>query len=151
VNYGTKLNERHKAFIAAYMENGGNSTQAAITAGYSEKSAYAQGCALLKHAQVNAELKRLMDERYSAQVASAAEIRAFWTSVMRGEITETVVDRNGEIAEKPPAMRDRVKSAELLGKSGGMFLEKVELTGANGGPVALILNGDKIDPEKLGW
>jgi phage terminase small subunit len=145
------LNERRQAFINAYLSNGGNATQAALTAGYAEPTAHTTGCRLLKDAYVNGEIKRRIDERFNEQVASAAEIRAFWTSVMRGTITETVVDRNGEIAEKPPAMRDRVKSAELLGKSGGMFLEKVELTGANGGPVALILNGDKIDPDKLGW
>lgn len=44
--------ERRQAFVAAYLINGRNATQAAITAGYSKKTAYSQGQRLLKNVEV---------------------------------------------------------------------------------------------------
>lgn len=43
---------RRKLFVDAYLVNGRNATQAAITAGYSQRTARAQGCKLLTHADV---------------------------------------------------------------------------------------------------
>jgi phage terminase small subunit len=54
--------ERYAAFVEAYVTNGGNATQAAITAGYSPKSAYAQGSRLLNHVQVQAALESRQKE-----------------------------------------------------------------------------------------
>lgn len=53
--------DRHKAFVAAYLTNGRNGTQAAISAGYSTKGASV--CAT----------RLLADPRISAQVAVAVE------------------------------------------------------------------------------
>lgn len=44
--------QRRVLFIEAYLANGGNATNAAIAAGFSEKSAHSQGCDLLKHPKV---------------------------------------------------------------------------------------------------
>lgn len=43
---------RRKLFLDAYIANGRNATQAAITAGYSQKTARAQGCQLLTHPDI---------------------------------------------------------------------------------------------------
>ena len=40
----TKLTPKQDAFVKAYLLNGGNATQAAIDAGYSEKTAAVVGC-----------------------------------------------------------------------------------------------------------
>lgn len=48
---------RRKLFLDAYLSNGRNATQAAITAGYSEKTAGAQGHALLKHPEIISSLE----------------------------------------------------------------------------------------------
>lgn len=48
--------QRKRLFIEAYLSNGKNATQAAIAAGYSEKSAHAQGCRLLKDVKIQAEI-----------------------------------------------------------------------------------------------
>lgn len=45
------LNDKQKRFVAEYLVDG-NATQAAIRAGYSQKTAYSQGQRLLKHAEV---------------------------------------------------------------------------------------------------
>lgn len=47
---------RRDAFIAAYLTNGRNATQAAITAGYAPKGAHVQGARLLKDAKVSAAI-----------------------------------------------------------------------------------------------
>lgn len=44
--------DRHARFVSAYLENGMNATEAAITAGYSEKTAASQGSRLLKNAEI---------------------------------------------------------------------------------------------------
>ncbi len=47
---------RRGVFIQTYITNGNNATQAAITAGYSARTAYSQGQRLLKNAEVSGQL-----------------------------------------------------------------------------------------------
>lgn len=47
---------RRKVFIEAYLNNNGNATQAAISAGFSEKTAYSQGSRMLKNVEVQAAI-----------------------------------------------------------------------------------------------
>jgi hypothetical protein len=54
----SELNPRHRAFIDAYLTTAnGNGTRAAITAGYSEKTAGVQASQLLKHPAVRAAIE----------------------------------------------------------------------------------------------
>lgn len=53
---------RRGVFVQAYMANGHNATQAAITAGYSAKTAYSQGQRLLKHVEVSGQLAEMARE-----------------------------------------------------------------------------------------
>jgi phage terminase small subunit len=66
---GDALNVRQAAFVASYLRNGGNATQAAISAGYSPRTAKVQGSALLSHPDVARELER-------ARAAAAERIEA---------------------------------------------------------------------------
>lgn len=50
--------ERKSNFIEAYIANGGNGTQAAITAGYSEKTARSQAARLLADDNISSELRK---------------------------------------------------------------------------------------------
>jgi phage terminase small subunit len=52
------LTGKQKMFVEAYLQNGGNATAAAVTAGYSKATAYSQGGRLLKHVEVSTEIKR---------------------------------------------------------------------------------------------
>lgn len=45
-------------FVTEYLKNGNNATQAAISAGYSEKTAYSQGSRLLKSVEVQQYLNK---------------------------------------------------------------------------------------------
>ena len=47
---------RRALFVQAYIANGNNATQAAITAGYSARTAYSQGQRMLKHVEISGQL-----------------------------------------------------------------------------------------------
>ena len=104
-----RLNAKRQAFVDAYA---GNATAAALAAGYSPKTAYSQGQRLLKSVEVQDAIKAREAQRLAPTIASRQERQEFWTSVLRSE---------------DEAMKDRLKAAELLGKSEGDFLERVEM------------------------
>lgn len=55
------LNERHRAFVLAYVGSArGNITQAAIIAGYSEKSAASQVSRLLRNSKIRSAIDVLV-------------------------------------------------------------------------------------------
>lgn len=104
-----KLNARQQAFVEAYA---GNATAAALAAGYSEKTARSQGQRLLTKDDIKDAIKARETQRLAPTIATRQERQEFWTSVLRNE---------------NEAMKDRLKAAELLGKSEGDFLERVEM------------------------
>lgn len=104
-----KLTARQRAFVEAYA---GNATAAALAAGYSEKTARSQGQRLLTKNDIKDAIKARETQRLAPTIATRQERQQFWTSVLRNE---------------DEAMKDRLKAAELLGKSEGDFLERVEM------------------------
>lgn len=60
------------------------------------------------------------------------------------EVKETVSATGGSLSLKT---HDKVKALELLGRSLGMFTEKVELTGKGGGPIQTSKARDLSDEE----
>lgn len=111
-----KLTTKQRLFVEAYLANP-NATQAAIKAGYSEKTAYSQGQRLLK----NVEIAKLIGERVESVVMSADEVLTELAAIAKG----------GYSTYKG----DKLKALELVGKHHKLFTDKTELTGANGGPV----------------
>ena len=61
---------RRQRFIDAYLGNGHNATQAAITAGFSPKTACAQGQRLLRKVEISGEIARAAEQ---AALASGLE------------------------------------------------------------------------------
>ena len=57
---------RRQRFIDAYLSNGHNATQAAITAGFSPKTACAQGQRLLRKVEVSGEIARAAEQAAQA-------------------------------------------------------------------------------------
>ena len=104
-----KLTARQQAFVEAYA---GNATAAALAAGYSERSARSQVQRLLTNDDIQDAIKAREAQRLAPTIATRQERQEFWTSVLRNE---------------DEAMKDRLKAAELLGKSEGDFLERVEM------------------------
>ena len=107
------LNERQQLFVLEYQRTL-NASKAAINAGYSERTAYAQGHRLLKNVEVQQALEQAMKERTNTLIADIAECRKFWSETMRDEECD---------------MKHRLRASELLVKSCGGFTEhaKVEV------------------------
>lgn len=128
-----KPTAKQQRFISEYLKDC-NATQAAIRAGYSEKSAYSIGQRLLKKAEMKQAIDEEMERIRTKNTADAQEVVEYLTSVMRGRETETVPIFAGEgvqeLTEKPVGAKDRLKAAELLGRRYSLFTDKTELSGS---------------------
>lgn len=131
------LNEKQKIFADEYLIDL-NATQAAIRAGYSEKTAYSQGQRLLKHDEIKSYIDDRLEEKQKSRIASQDEVLEYLTKVIRGESKSSVVvveayGENGTKAremDKAPDEKERLKAAELLGKRYGLYADKVKVDGA---------------------
>ena len=130
------LNQRQKLFASEYIKLG-NATQAAINAGYSEKTAGRIAGQNLKKLEIKTYIDEMLENVKSNNIADATEVMEYLTSVVRGKsISEiVVVEGVGEgcsIArnvQKAPDEKERLKAAELLGKRYGLFTDKLEVDG----------------------
>lgn len=145
-----KLTAKQKRFCDEYLIDL-NATQAAIRAGYSEKTARQIGTENLSKPSVREYIDQRMAEKEAALVADQNEVMKYLSAVMRREKTEHIVvtlkekkstyvpDETGtmrkqtietevpEIVEIPAQLRDANKAAELLGRAYGIYNEKVSL------------------------
>lgn len=126
------MNRRQQRFVQEYLLDL-NATQAAIRAGYNEKTAYSQGQRLLKNVEVKTAIDTCLNDISNAKIADIQEIMEYLTAVMRGETIEQIpiLIGNGvqQLITKAPSAKDRIRAAELLGKRYGLFSDKVNVEG----------------------
>lgn len=136
---------KQKRFCDEYLIDT-NATQAAIRAGYSEKTAYSIGQRLLKDVEVAAYIEERANEINSKAIADATEVMQYLTSVLRGEETEEIVVIEGKgdgyssarRLDKAVGAKDKIKAAELLAKRYGLLTDKVGVEGV----VPIVISGD---------
>ena len=128
------MTDKQKRFCDEYLIDC-NATQAAIRAGYSDKTAYAIGEQNLRKLELKNYIQKRMEEHASEKVATADEVIQYLTSVLRGssEGEEIVVEGIGDgcsearTMKKAPSEKERLKAAELLGKRYGLFKENLDV------------------------
>ncbi len=128
------MTEKQKRFCLEYIKNP-NATQAAIKAGYNSKSARSIGSENLTKPDIQKYIQEALDKLEKEKIADANEVIKYLTSVLRGESDseEIVVEGIGDGYSKArniikkPGEKDKLKAAELLGKSYGIFTDKVDL------------------------
>ena len=143
------MTPKQKRFCDEYLIDC-NATQAAIRAGYSEKTAYSIGQRLLKDVEISAYISEQAESINSKTIANAIEVMQYLTSVLRGDEKEEtiVVEGCGEGFStarrmfKEVGARDRLKAAELLAKRYGLLTDKIDVDGAI--PV-VISGGDELE------
>lgn len=115
------MNEKHKKFADYYIEtlDIANSYKKAYGDMTTEKAS-ASGCRLLKNVKVKEYIENLLKNKDNERIASQDEVLEFLTKTMRGEVQ----DQMG--LETP--VKERVRSAELLGKRYEIFTEKVKVS-----------------------
>lgn len=131
-----KLNEKQQRFVDEYLIDL-NATQAAIRAGYSEKTARSQGQRLLTNVDIKTYIDEQLKKIHNEKIADVKEIMIYLTSVLRGESESEIVVIEGtgdgcsdaRRMSKAPDEKERLKAAELLGKRYGLFKEKLEVSG----------------------
>ncbi|WP_308636120.1 terminase small subunit [Paenibacillus silvisoli] len=118
------LTAKQQLFITEYLVDF-NATQAAIRAGYSEKTAGSIGSENLQKPEIEEAIFEALEAR-SKRVGWSAD------DIMR-DLREMAENRLLE-------PKDRLKAYELGGKHLGMYKDKVEMTGDNGGAIQVNFN-----------
>lgn len=113
------LTEKQRRFVEAYMGVArGNATEAARLAGYSggDNALGVRGSELLR----NSKVMRAIAERTKSDplVLGREELQQFWSRVL----TAKELDAGDE-----PAMKERLRASELLARSQGVFVDRVEV------------------------
>ena len=155
------MTPKQKRFVEEYLVDL-NATQAAIRAGYSERTAYSQGQRLLKNVEIQKAMSVAMENRSSATEITAEKVLTELARIAfsdhsgivkyekgRVVVTETEklnedqrrviselsqVDTNAGTSIKVK-LYDKQKALELLGRHLGLFPNKVEMSGPGGGPI----------------
>jgi phage terminase small subunit len=129
-----------------------NATQAAIRAGYSEKTAYSQGQRLLKNVEVQNYIEEQLEKVHNKNIADASEVMMYLTSVLRGESMSEVIVIEGigdgcstaRRIMKAPDEKDKTKAAELLGKRYGLYKDNMNIIGA----IPVVIHDDLDDEDE---
>lgn len=106
------LTDKQKRFVAEYLINP-NQKQAAIKAGYSEKTAEQIGYQLLQKTSV------------AEAIAKAQRKREIRTDITADRVLQELADIGFD--KEVERTTDRLKALELVGKHLAMFTDKVEM------------------------
>ncbi len=147
---GVKLTPKQQRFCNEYLVDL-NATQAAIRAGYSQRTAAEIGVENLTKPNIQAEIKRLMDVRgercqISADLVLERISELAFSNIFPvlkalednrlDQLPESVKrtvkalkvkrDKDGTIAEYAIAMHDKIRPLQMLGRHLGMFKDDAE-------------------------
>lgn len=151
------LNDKQDLFCHEYIIDQ-NATQAAIRAGYSERSARSVSSRLLTNDNIRARIDELLADIKSQKIADATEVLETLTTVLRREAHENVVvtvkkkrsyyDDNGKkvteeqeeglVVEIPTRISDVNKAGELLARKYGLLNDGQD----SNVPVTVVINYD---------
>lgn len=148
-----KMTEKQQRFCDEYLIDL-NATQAAIRAGYSEKTAGVIAAENLKKPSICEYIEKRIAEKKAALIADQNEIMEYLTAVMRREKKEavvvtlqtktekwvtdeatgklkkqTVTEEKPAVVDIPARLSDANKAAELLAKRYGMLTDNVKVNG----------------------
>lgn len=110
------MNINHKRFAEEYVKSG-NGTQSYLKVYGNDmtyESAAANSTRLLKIDSVQQYIKELNDKISEEAIADMIEVQRFWTGLMRSASAED---------------RDRIKTSELIARTHGAFIDRLEQTG----------------------
>lgn len=112
------LTEKQRRFVEAYMgEAAGNATEAAALAGYvgDRNTVSSVGVENLRKPAIRAAIEGLTEA--DPLVATRFDRQRFWSRVMAGSELD---------GSKPVQMKDRLRASELLARTQGDFIERID-------------------------
>ncbi|WP_034801232.1 terminase small subunit [Exiguobacterium oxidotolerans] len=113
-----------------------NATQAAIRAGYSEKTAKQTGVENLSKPVIRTYLDERLAKKTTGLIASQDDVLRLLTGIIAGEEEGTALVGIGQGAQRvsqvPPTNAEKIRAAEILGKYYKLFTDRqeVQVTGA---------------------
>lgn len=161
------LTDKQRRFVDEYLVDL-NATQAAIRAGFSQKTASSQGERLLRNGEVAAALAKAQHDRSSRVKVDADYVLARMVEIDQMDVLDIMADRMElkPVSDWPRVWRqylsgfdlselfegtgderammgmlkkirwpDKTENLEMLGRRFGMFKDRVEHSGPNGGPI----------------
>lgn len=172
-----KLTSKQRAFIDHYVTNGFNGTRAAIAAGYAESGAHVEAVRLLKIAKIKSEIEEALEHHAMGRNEVLARLTDFargdlgdiynedtgqidWKKIRAAGLTHLVkkIDHTTkrttlpdgtdiEIFEDKIELHDPMKAITLIGKQLGLFVDRTEVTGKDGGALRfeIIRSDDPTD------
>jgi phage terminase small subunit len=152
------LTLKQLAFCREYLVDL-NATQAAIRAGYSPRTAASQGERLLRNVEVEKEIAlRIQERAQRAEITAERVLEELGRLAIYdpGMIGKAAISRPEDIEKLPEDLRravvgwswdragnftlklsDKIRALDLIGQHRGMWKNKIELTGKDGGPVEM--------------
>lgn len=134
-----KLTKKQEMFVKEYLVDL-NATQAAIRAGYSEKTAYSTGWENLRKPEIQEALEKAFQGR-AEEVGLSAE----WVVEQLMRVFRRCMDDMEEIKEYDPKARDYVGTGNFKFDSNGAN-KALKLLGEHLGMFKKVLAGDKDLP-----
>ncbi len=110
------MTRRQKLFVKEYLKDL-NATQAAIRAGYSERTAGSLGQRLLKNVEIQKAIQKAMKKRERNTEITAERVLKEIATIAFAPIDDKL------------SYRDKIKALELLGKHQALFVDRVEHSG----------------------
>lgn len=156
-----KPNKKHALFVREYLVNL-NATDAAIRAGYSKKTARQQGSRLLSNVDIQAAIASAMEERGNRTEVTTDRVLEQYARMAFFDLRTLYGDDGGilpvtewpdeavaavagfeviELGNDMPGVVKKIKLVDKrasladIGKHLGMFKERVEHSGKDGGPM----------------
>lgn len=131
----SKLTIKQQRFIDEYIICG-NATQAAIKAGYSEKTANRIAAENLSKPVISQKIKERLRELEDSKIMDLKEALAITTSIARGELQEGISKQydklSGEFKKNivysyTPTLEERQRSLEHIIRCNGGFKDRLEV------------------------
>lgn len=127
-----KLTIKQRRFSELYVETG-NATQSYIDAGYKASTrnvAEVEGFKLLRNPKIKQAIEYLNKKIEDESIAGMVEVKQFWTQMMRAIHVED---------------KDKLKASELIARTNGAFIEKIEHSGNINSEVTILIDGEDFD------
>lgn len=165
--------DRHARFVAEYLKTA-NATQAAITAGYSKKTAKVQGSRLLTNAAIAAAIAKAQAARAERTGITQDRVLYELEHLAFSNITHYTTNERDELVLAVDAPKDAMKAVssfrrkpgefgteieiklwdkpgtlKLAGRHVGLFPDRIELTGKDGGPLITAAAAAKLTDDEL--
>jgi phage terminase small subunit len=122
------MTPKQQRFVNEYLIDL-SATQAAIRAGYSEKTAHSQGPRLLENVEVKAAIEKALAEREKrTEITQDWVLTTIYETAERCKQTVPVLDHDGEPTGEFTFQANAVlRAAELAGRHLGMFDDRLKV------------------------